>query len=192
MQSFVQLLPTALPSANSIAPWYQRTTKRRGVRLTHPISGRSPRCHVQECPLGDEGEPGTARDPRLILMPMQRRKIPVFDAAVLTALEAGISQRALAAEYGVTRTPVAEAARRQRQLQAEVATSKHARHLERRRARSCGKTPHASRAPEHGPPASAIRSTSGRSAKKATGGDHKIILLDRYTWEPIASGTNDG
>ena len=124
-----------------------------------------------------EVRPGRRTTLDLSPMPMTRRKIPVSDAAVLAALEAGVSQRALAAEYGVTKTAVAEAAKRQRRLQGDVAASKHTRHLERRRAKRRGQTPHSSRAPEHGPPVSATAAPSTRK-RKSGGWILRPILLD--------------
>ncbi|MEP6978452.1 MAG: hypothetical protein ABI948_10415 [Thermoleophilia bacterium] len=90
---------------------------------------------------------------------MSERKIPVADDVVAARLHAGTSQRALAEEYGGTKTAIAKAAARHRDLQDRVALGESAVGVRERRERRCAKRQGliapASRAPENGPPASA-------------------------------------
>jgi hypothetical protein len=114
-------------------------------------------------------------------MPMSERRIPISDDNVLARLEAGETQQALADDLGVSRWAVRNAADRQRALRQRVAegeaVTRKARKLERRRAKRRGQTPHPSRAPEHGPPASA-RPTPSTGKRKSGGRILRPILLD--------------
>ncbi len=112
---------------------------------------------------------------------MSERLIPISDADVLARLEAGEIQQVLADDLGVSRWAVRNAADRQRALRQRVAegnaVTTKARKLERRRAMRRGRTPHPSRAPEHGPPVSATPAPSTRK-RKSGGRILRPILLD--------------
>jgi hypothetical protein len=134
-------------------------------------------------------------------MPLSERKLPVADDVVAARLDAGTSQRALAAELsaeagsGVTisRAAVRNAAARHRALAERVAAGDLRSKRERRaarRARPAGTDAVvAARQPEREFAPSRSRT---RGPDKADGRIGKTILLDRETFAPVGAAAEGG
>ena len=155
----------------------------REQRLRAPAAGQRDTVGESEAEEGSRvGKDRTGADPR----------------AVAARLDAGTSQRALAAalsaEAGVSisRAAVRAAAARHRALQDRVAAgdlrSKHERRAARRARPAGTDAVVAAQAPER----SFEPAPSRPRSDKATGRIGKIILLDRETWEPVGSSASEG
>jgi len=133
-------------------------------------------------------------------MPLSERKLPISDEQVAARLDAGTSQRALAAELSAeagpdvttSRAAVRNAAARHRALRDRVAAGDFRSKAERRKARRARPRGTDAVVAAQAPERSFESAPSRPRSDKATGRIGKIILLDRETWEPVGSSASEG
>jgi hypothetical protein len=133
-------------------------------------------------------------------MPLSERKLPISDEQVAARLDAGTSQRALAAELSAeagpdvttSRAAVRNAAARHRALRDRVAAGDFRSKAERRKARRARPRGTDAVVAAQAPERSFESAPSRPRSDKATGRIGKIILLDRDTWEPVGSSASGG